>query len=65
MNNNIEIIKKYIYNIPNFPIPGIQFKDVTPLISHPRAFKATLTELNKLATKYQYDVIIAPESRGF
>jgi adenine phosphoribosyltransferase len=65
MNNNIELIKKHIYNIPNFPIPGIQFKDVTPLINHPRAFKATITELNKLASKYQYDVIVAPESRGF
>jgi adenine phosphoribosyltransferase len=64
-NINIEIIKKYIPNIPNFPIPGIQFKDVTPLISHHSAFKATITELNKLASKYKYDVIVAPESRGF
>jgi adenine phosphoribosyltransferase len=64
-NSNIEIIKKYIPNVPNFPIPGIQFKDVSPLMSHPNAFKATVTELNKLALKYKYDVIVAPESRGF
>ncbi|MDR0826157.1 MAG: adenine phosphoribosyltransferase [Mycoplasmataceae bacterium] len=65
MNKDIEIIKRNIPNIPDFPVPGVQFKDVTPLIRDPKALRATLDELNKLASKYKYDYIVAPESRGF
>src|SRR5262245_2121874 len=55
----------YIRNIPDFPKPGIQFKDITPLLADPCAF-AHAIEL--LAARYRgepFDVIAAAEARGF
>ena len=38
-------LRDYIRDIPDFPKPGILFKDITPLLSHPDAFKATIARL--------------------
>lgn len=65
INKNIDIIRNNIPNIPDFPVPGVQFKDVTRLIRDPQIMRAVMDELNKLASKYEYDYIVAPESRGF
>ena len=56
---------KYIGVTPNFPTEGISFKDISPLIADPAAFKQTIDDLAKLAEKYHPDVIIGPEARGF
>jgi adenine phosphoribosyltransferase len=56
---------KYIAVIPDFPKKGISFKDISPLIRDPAAFKTCIDDLAKAAKKYKPDVIIAPESRGF
>lgn len=62
---SIEIIKSAIRDVPDFPKPGILFKDITTLISNPEAFKL-VTEI--FADKYrgvEIDYIAAPEARGF
>ena len=38
-------LNQYIRNIPNFPKPGIQFKDITPLIKEPRILKMSVKKL--------------------
>jgi len=54
-----------IRNIPDFPIPGIQFKDITPLLQNGAAFKEVI---DRLAARYEgraLDAIVGIESRGF
>jgi len=62
MKNNLE---KYIRNIPDFPKPGILFRDITTLIQNKAAFKTTI---NLLANKYKgkkIDKVVGVEARGF
>jgi adenine phosphoribosyltransferase len=51
--------------IPDFPVPGVSFKDITTLLADPEAFRASIDLLKKECEKYDFDVIVAPESRGF
>ena len=55
----------YIKNVPDFPIEGIQFKDITPLIGDPEAFKAAIDELTAFAKEKKANVVIGPDARGF
>lgn len=58
-------LKDYIANVPNFPIPGIQFKDITPLMLNGDAFKFACDELTKFAKEQEAELVVGPESRGF
>ena len=58
-------IKKYIRDVPDFPKPGILFKDITPLLAEPKAFQATIDILHEKFKDEQIDVIVAAEARGF
>ncbi len=58
-------LKALVRNIPDFPKPGIQFKDITPLLSHPRGFRRSIELLSDLYERHDYDIIAAPEARGF
>lgn len=55
----------YIKNVPNFPIDGIQFKDITPLIGNGEAFKAAIDELASFAKELNANKVIGPDARGF
>jgi adenine phosphoribosyltransferase len=57
--------RNYIANVPDFPIPGIQFKDISPLIGDGEAFAAAIEELAGFASSLQADVIVGPDARGF
>tara|TARA_B100000900_G_C20597282_1_gene723951 strand:- start:2893 stop:3414 length:522 start_codon:yes stop_codon:yes gene_type:complete len=58
-------IKNIIRTIPNFPKPGINFKDITTLLNNPNAFKEVIQKFyNKFAEK-NVDVVVGVESRGF
>lgn len=58
-------LKAYIRDIPDFPKPGILFKDITPLLSHPEAFKASLKMFEDRYRDRKIDAIAAAEARGF
>ena len=58
-------LKKYIYDVENFPKPGVLFRDITPLLNNAKAFKYVIDELAEFATKVNAEKIVAPESRGF
>jgi adenine phosphoribosyltransferase len=58
-------IKSLIVDVPDFPKPGIVFKDITPVLSHPAAFKAATEQLAEHAAGMQCDGVLAIESRGF
>jgi adenine phosphoribosyltransferase len=58
-------IRDYIRDIADFPKPGIQFKDITPLLIHPPAFRATISRLKDRFVGRGIDLIAAAEARGF
>lgn len=61
----MEELKKYIRDVPDFPKPGIVFKDITPILQNGEIFNQVI---KKLAERYQnreIDRIVGIESRGF
>lgn len=64
-DQSIEIIKKAIRDVPDFPKPGIMFKDITTLISNPEAFRLSIEALTERYKDTAIDFIAVPESRGF
>ena len=58
-------LEKYIRNIPDFPKPGILFRDLTTLIQDGKAFKASVDILVKKYRNKKIDKIVAVEARGF
>jgi len=61
----MEKIKACIRNIPDFPIPGIQFKDITPLVKDPAMLRLTVRELIKPFQKKGVTAVAGMEARGF
>ncbi len=62
--NNPTLLKN-LRNIPNFPIPGIQFKDVTTLFKSPKCMKIMLNELYEIYKDKGITKVVGIESRGF
>lgn len=58
-------LEDYIRTIPNFPKPGIQFKDISPLLENPEAFKKCIDHITKIYNKTGLDKIAAFDARGF
>ncbi len=58
-------LERAIRNIPDFPVPGIQFKDITPVLANPVLFKGCI---NQLASPWQpgdVDTVVGIDARGF
>ena len=60
----IERLEKTIQNIPDFPIEGIQFKDITPIFLNPKLYEDVIVDLAKFS-KGKVDVVCGIESRGY
>ncbi|MCX7964719.1 MAG: adenine phosphoribosyltransferase [Candidatus Sumerlaea chitinivorans] len=58
-------LKRFIRDIPDFPKKGIIFKDITPLLKSPEAFRYTVDEFAKRYQKKGITQVVAIESRGF
>ncbi len=54
-----------IRDIPDFPHEGIIFRDITPLLQDAAALKQAIDTLKEKLEPYDFDVIVAPEARGF
>ena len=65
MKKEIAQIRQAIRDIPNFPKPGIIFKDITPLLGNGRLFKQTIDLLADRYRPQEVDIILGIESRGF
>jgi adenine phosphoribosyltransferase len=57
--------KDKIRVIPDFPSPGIRFKDITTLLKDGEAFRAAIDQFKSFAAERNADIIAGPESRGF
>ena len=58
-------LKSHIRDIPDFPSPGILFRDITPLLALPDAFKYVIDSLMGHYPEDAFDCIVGIESRGF
>jgi len=58
-------LKSYIRDIPDFPKPGILFRDITPLLAHPQAFRQAVEQMADHYRRRDIDMIVAAEARGF
>jgi len=58
-------LKSCIRNIPDFPKPGIMFRDITPLLASPAAFRQAIEAFAERFRNTKLDAIIAAEARGF
>ena len=56
---------EYIVDVPDFPEPGIIFKDITPLLASPTAFLQAVDEMADPFTASGVDIVVGIESRGF
>ncbi len=62
---NSESIKQLIRSVPDFPKPGIVFKDITPLLAHPSARNYIVDSIVEYYTTQAIDALVAIEARGF
>jgi adenine phosphoribosyltransferase len=58
-------LTSYIRDIPDFPKPGVLFKDITPLLTDPAAFEYAIARMAAHYSKRDVDAIAAAEARGF
>lgn len=58
-------LKQFIAIVPDYPKPGITFKDITPLMNDGEAYKYATDQIVSYAKDKQIDIIVGPEARGF
>ena len=58
-------LEEYVVTIPDFPEPGIMFRDITSVIQDPDGLKLAVDGLANLVKDTDFDLIVGPESRGF
>jgi adenine phosphoribosyltransferase len=58
-------LKKYITIVPDFPKPGIMFKDITTLMDKGEAYKYATDQIVEYAREKKIDIVVGPEARGF
>ena len=60
---SVDELKGIIRDVPDFPKPGILFKDITPLVAHPRGFRSAVELLAARARDAGAEGLVAIESR--
>ena len=58
-------IERAIRNVPDFPKPGIQFKDITPVLANARLFAGAIELLTKNFSPGSIDAVVGIDARGF
>jgi adenine phosphoribosyltransferase len=59
------VVERYIRDVPDFPKPGILFKDITPLLQSPAGLRESIEQLAALVDPASYELVCGIESRGF
>lgn len=58
-------LEDYVTSIPDFPEPGIIFRDVTSILQDADGLQLAVDQIREMLQDVEYDVVIGPESRGF
>ncbi|MGI8601408.1 MAG: adenine phosphoribosyltransferase [Verrucomicrobiales bacterium] len=64
-NNSIEMMRRALRDVADFPKPGVVFKDITPLIGDPRLMRLSIDALVEHARGQKVDKIVGIDARGF
>ena len=65
MDSSIQEVERYIRTVPDYPKPGISYKDITPLIEDGPAMHTATDVLAEAVSGLEYDRILSAEARGF
>jgi adenine phosphoribosyltransferase len=63
--NPVDQLRALIRDVPDFPKPGIMFRDITPLLRNPSALALSVELMANRFRGQRYDVVVGAESRGF
>ena len=58
-------LEEYVVSIPDFPEPGIIFRDVTSILQDADGLALAIDSIREMVKDLDYDVVVGPESRGF
>jgi len=58
-------LRQFIRDVPDFPKPGILFRDITPLLRNPEGWAEVMRQFDDLCERLKPDLIVGIESRGF
>ena len=58
-------LEDYVITIPDFPQPGIMFRDITGILQDPDGFRLAINQMAAMLKDLDFDVIVGAESRGF
>ncbi len=61
----LEKLEDYVITIPDFPVPGIMFRDVTGILNDADGIEMAIDKICEQLEDIDFDVIMGPESRGF
>ena len=59
------LLRACVRDVPDFPMPGVVFKDITPLLANPSAFTAAIDALGGAVSTGSVDRVVGIEARGF
>jgi len=65
MKEEIDFLKEHVRDIPDFPKEGIIFKDITPLLKHPKALQVATDIMADRYLDKKIDLVVGVEARGF
>ena len=65
MTDSLIHLKDYIRTIPDFPKPGIKFRDITPLLAEPAVFQEVIDRMAEHFRDKNVDAVLSAEARGF
>ena len=60
-----ERLEDYVITIPDFPEPGIMFRDITSVLQDPDGLNMAINGLTEMLQGVDFDVVLGPEARGF
>ena len=58
-------LKQYVTIVPDWPLEGIDFKDITTLMDNGEAFRYATDQIVEYANEKKIDIVVGPEARGF
>ena len=58
-------LKDYVYTIPDFPEPGVMFRDITSVIQDPDGLQLAIDTMDDLVKDLDFDVVVGAEARGY
>tara|TARA_B110000438_G_scaffold10816_1_gene10844 strand:- start:2356 stop:2880 length:525 start_codon:yes stop_codon:yes gene_type:complete len=63
--NSAAALSRFIRDVPDYPVPGVNFKDICPLLQNASALKLAVSSIVEIVVALEVDVVAAPDARGF